>query len=250
MERIEADVDAVRLSFLKGKDRKVVYIHGSGCDATLWKNQLKAVGGYAVDLPNHGKSCSAEIRDIDDYAYFVAKAVKKLFGKAVIAGHSLGGAVAQKIYLNHPKVVEGLILIGTGVRLRVLPEILRGLKERPDETSKLVSEYSFANRNMAEEFSEIFRARPDLLRKDLLICDKFDLLEKYRNGEIRIDVPVLIVVGEKDRLTPVKYAEFLKKHISNSELVIIEDAGHMVMLERPEGLNDAMGRFLERFDNI
>lgn len=246
MERIEVDVDAVKLSILKGKEADIVYIHGSGCDATLWERQLLDVGGYAVDLPNHGDSCQAEIRNIDDYAYFVAKATKKILGKAIIAGHSLGGAVAQKVYLNHPKVVRGLVLIGTGVRLRVLPQILEGLKERPEETAKMVSQYAFSSEKLANEFSKLFAERSRVLLKDLTLCDRFDLLDKYRNGEIRIDVPTLIIVGEKDMLTPVKYSEFLNKHIQNSELVVIPEAGHMVMLEKPEELNRAIKEFLKK----
>jgi pimeloyl-ACP methyl ester carboxylesterase len=247
MERVEVDVDAVKLSFLKGKDADIVYIHGSGCDATLWESQLSDIGGYAVDMPNHGESCKAEIRDIDDYAYFVAKAIKKILGEAIVAGHSLGGAVAQKVYLNYPKVVKGLILIGTGVRLRVLPQILEGLKEKPEETAKMTSRYAFSDENLADEFSKLFAERATILLKDLSLCDRFDLLEKYRSGEIKIDVPTLIIVGERDMLTPVKYSEFLKQHIPNSEMVVIPEAGHMVMLEKPEEFNRAVKEFLKKF---
>ncbi|WP_290598110.1 MULTISPECIES: alpha/beta fold hydrolase [unclassified Archaeoglobus] len=247
MERVEVDVDAVKLSFLKGKDVDIVYIHGSGCDATLWESQLSDIGGYAVDMPNHGESCKAEIRDIDDYAYFVAKAIKKILGEAIVVGHSLGGAVAQKVYLNHPKVVKGLILVGTGVRLRVLPQILEGLKEKPEETAKMTSRYAFSDEKLADEFSKLFAERATILLKDLSLCNRFDLLEKYRGGEIKIDVPTLIIVGEKDMLTPVKYSEFLKQHIPNSEMVVIPEAGHMVMLEKPEEFNRAVKEFLKKF---
>ncbi len=246
MERVNIDIDAVKLSFLKGKDAGIVYIHGSGCDATLWENQLKEVGGYAVDLPNHGMSCVAEINSIDDYAYFVAKAVKKMLGKAVIVGHSLGGAIAQKIYINYPKVVKALVLVGTGVRLRVLPDILQGLKDKPAETAEMVSKFSFASDKFVDKYSKIFAERAGILRKDLLLCDKFDLLEKYKAGEIVIGVPTLIIVGEKDRLTPVKYSEFMKSHIPRSELAVIPDAGHMVMLEKPEEFNRVLKKFLEK----
>ncbi len=246
MERVNIDVDAVKLSFLKGKDVDVVYIHGSGCDASLWENQLKEIGGYAVDLPNHGMSCAAEINSIDDYAYFVAKAVKKMLGRAVVVGHSLGGAIAQKIYLDYPKVVKALVLVGTGVRLRVLPDILQGLKEKPAETAEMVSKFSFASDRFVDKYSKIFAERANILRKDLLLCDKFDLLERYKAGEIEIKVPTLIIVGEKDRLTPVKYSEFMKNHIPDSELVVIPDAGHMVMLEKVEEFNRALGNFLKK----
>ncbi|KUJ94719.1 MAG: Carboxylesterase (Est-3) [Archaeoglobus fulgidus] len=246
MERITLEIDALKISVLKGKEKDVMYIHGSGCDATLWERQLEDVGGYAIDLPNHGRSCAAEIRDIGDYAYFVAKAVKKLMGKAVIVGHSLGGAVAQKIYLEYPKVVKALVLVGTGARLRVMPEILTMLKEKPAEAAELVSKYAFSNQELAKEFSKVFAERAGVLHLDLSLCDRFDLLEDYRSGKVKVDIPTLLIVGEKDALTPVKYSEFFKKHIPSAEMVVIPEAGHMVMLEKPDEFNRALKNFIEK----
>jgi len=62
-----------------------------------------------------------------------------------------------------------------------------------------------------------------------------------RLGEI--GVPTLVVVGQEDKLTPVKYSRYLQQHIPEATLEVIEGAGHMVMLERPEALNDAIRRF-------
>lgn len=112
MERISFLIDNKRISVLKGSRERIFYIHGSGGDAEIWKNQLMDLGGYAIDLPKHGKSENAEIRSVDDYAYFVAEIVKKIAGKAIVVGHSLGGAVAQKVYLNHKEIVESLVLVG------------------------------------------------------------------------------------------------------------------------------------------
>ena len=246
MERVEIVVDDVRISLLKGRDEDIVYIHCSGGDAELWKYQLEYVGGYAIDLPNHGKSDCIKINSIDDYAYFVAEVIKKLFDKAVVAGHSLGGAIAQKVYLNYREIVSGLILIGTGARLRVLPELLEGLEKNPSETAKMLAEMSFANREFVDSFARIFEERAKVLRNDLILCDKFDLLEQYRNGSIKIDVPTLIIVGEKDVLTPVKYSQFFHKHIPNSKLVVISDAGHMVIIEKPEEVNREIKEFIEK----
>jgi pimeloyl-ACP methyl ester carboxylesterase len=246
MERVEVEVDGLKISLLKHGDRNVLYIHGSACDATLWEKQLEEIGGYAIDLPNHGKSGKAEIRSVDDYAYFAAKAVKKLMGSAVVVGHSLGGAVAQKMYLNHPEVVKALVLVGTGARLRVLPDFLKGLKEKPAETAAMVSKYAFADEKLAEEFSKVFAERAKILLLDLSLCDKFDLLEAYRNGEIMVEVPALLIVGEKDALTPVKYSEFFEKHIPLAEMVVIPDSGHMVMLEKVKEFNSALKGFIER----
>ena len=75
---------------------------------------------------------------------------------------------------------------------------------------------------------------------DFLACDQFDIM-----GEMeKIRVPALIVCGHEDRLTPLKYSEFLNKRIAGSRMEIIEDAGHMVMLEAPKPLSKAILNFL------
>ena len=65
-------------------------------------------------------------------------------------------------------------------------------------------------------------------------------------GEMeKIRLPALIVCGKEDRLTPVKYAEFLSKEIAGSRMEIIEGAGHMVMLEAPRALCGTILSFLD-----
>jgi len=79
-----------------------------------------------------------------------------------------------------------------------------------------------------------------VLLSDLQACDRFDVMERL--GEI--DVPTLVVAGSTDRLAPVKYARHLSEYISDAQLAIVEGAGHMVILERPAKVADAIGEFL------
>lgn len=72
---------SVNIAFRRGKPFPLIYIHGSGFDGSLWWRQLKEVGGYAVDLPGHGLSGEARVETVDDYAFYVARAVKKLWVK-------------------------------------------------------------------------------------------------------------------------------------------------------------------------
>ncbi|MCS7130583.1 MAG: alpha/beta hydrolase [Archaeoglobaceae archaeon] len=244
MERISFLIDNKRISVLKGSRERIFYIHGSGGDAEIWKNQLMDLGGYAIDLPNHGKSENAEIRSVDDYAYFVAEIVKKIAGKAIVVGHSLGGAVAQKVYLNHKEIVEALVLVGTGARLRVLPSVLEGLKIKASETSKIVANVAFHRKEFVEQFAKLFEERAKILLEDLMLCDAFDILEDYKAGKIRFEVPTIAIVGEHDLLTPLKYSEFFAKY--GAELRVIKNAGHMVMLENPLEFNAELKKFIDQ----
>uniref|UniRef100_A0A7J2THV8 Alpha/beta hydrolase n=1 Tax=Archaeoglobus fulgidus TaxID=2234 RepID=A0A7J2THV8_ARCFL len=242
MKRVELLVEGKRISILKASDFPIFYIHGSGCDATLWIKQLEELGGFAIDLPNHGESDELEVESVEDYARIVAEVVDRTSGSGLIAGHSLGGAIAQMVYLKHRKVVKALILISTGARLRVLPKILEGLENNPSETARFISEMAFASREYVEDFSKLFADRAKILLEDLKICDRFDLLEDFKAGKIRFDVPTIAIVGEKDMLTPVKYSQFFSNF--GARVAVIENAGHMVMLEKPKELNEIIRNFL------
>ncbi len=242
MERIFLSAGVVELSVLKGSEIPVFYIHGSAGDAEIWRNQLKEIGGYAIDLPNHGFSGKAKIRSIDDYAHFVSELVSRISGSGIIVGHSLGGAVAQKVYLNHKEVVEALVLASTGARLRVLPKVLEGLKENPSETAKFMADMAFRRKEFVENFGKLFKERARILLEDLTLCNEFDLLDDFRSGKIKFNVPALAVVGENDLLTPPKYSEFFKAF--GAEMKLIENAGHMVMVENPEAFNRCLKEFL------
>jgi len=242
MERIFLSIDGVELSVLKGSEVPVFYIHGSAGDAEIWRNQLKEIGGYAIDLPNHGFSGKAKIGSIDDYAHFVFELVSRISGSGIIVGHSLGGAVAQKVYLNHKRVVEALVLAGTGARLRVLPKVLEGLKENPSETAKFMADMAFHRKEFVEDFGRLFKERAGILLEDLTLCNEFDLLDDFRSGKVKFDVPALAIVGENDFLTPPKYSEFFKAF--GAEVRVVENAGHMVMVENPEAFNGCLKEFL------
>ncbi len=243
MERVQLFIQNKGISILKASDLPLFYIHGSGCDATLWLKQLEELGGFAIDLPNHGKSDEFKIESVEDYAEIISEVIKEISGSGIIAGHSLGGAIAQMLYLKHKNVVRALILIGTGARLRVLPKILEGLEKTPLETARFVAEMAFADKRFVDEFSKLFAERAKILHRDLKICDKFDLLEDFKSGKIKFEVPTVAIVGDKDLLTPVKYSQFFTNY--GAKLVVVENAGHMVMLEKPEKLNEVIKSFLK-----
>lgn len=137
----------------------------------------------------------------------------------------------QSYYFNYPNEVTALFLIGTGGRLRVLPETLKIVK---NNFSKFIEGM---NDDLKNEF---LKTAPNVCYDDLMICDEFDILDKTDS----IKIPCLILVGEKDNMTPVKYSEFFHKKIKNSDLVIIDNAGHYIMIEKPKKLNEAIENYI------
>jgi len=199
-----------------------------------------------VDLPGHGDAESKGEDSVEAYAAHLLYLIRSLPGEVFcLFGHSLGGAIVQLFALLHPRHVEALVLVGTGARLRVLPAILAGLKGRFEETVRLINDYAFSKKTppdlIQRGIEAMLRTPPVVLHGDLSACDRFDIMDRL--GDIQ--APTLLVCGEDDQLTPPKYAHYSAETIRDSRLEIIDDAGHMVMLEQPEEFNRRVTEFLQ-----
>jgi len=125
----------------------------------------------------------------------------------------------------------------------VNPDILEGFAKQPDLILDLMCKFSIAKENRPKLFEplreSLGQARVDVVAGDMLACSKFDLTGELQN----ICVPVLAVCGKEDKMTPPASSERIAAGIAGVKLVLIEGAGHMVMLERPEAFNDALVKF-------
>lgn len=234
-------------------DNPIVFIHGSGDSARIWRLQLEQLHNdrqvYAIDLPGHGER--PDTLPVEATVLDYARAVRGIIqdelhlDRAIIAGHSLGGAIALAMALEYASELEGLILIGTGARLRVHPSLLEAARERPEEARRQLGEMAVTPAHVSTILQTIIHEQvppgPHILYRDLAACDVFDVMARL--GEISL--PTLIICGADDRLTPVKYSQFLHEHVPGSTLRIIPGAGHYVMREQPEVVNLAIQKWLE-----
>jgi len=231
-----------------GNNRAIIFVHGSGGSSYIWKNQVKLDVDYdliALDLPSHDKSDSFSDLSLNSYVDVVRQLIKTLkYEGVILCGHSLGGAIIQQYYFTYPNEVSGLILCNTGGKLRVAPFILNSLKNNYQEFMDSLPADAFyratPKETIKQYIQEISKVSAEVTYKDFKICDGFDVLNKLD----AIEVPCLIIVGKQDQLTPVKYSEFFRNKIKNSELHIINKAGHMVMLEKPNEVNQAIEKFI------
>ncbi|TFG24998.1 MAG: alpha/beta hydrolase [Promethearchaeota archaeon] len=234
----------------KEENKAIIFIHGSGENSIVWKGQLNDLNlNYtliAIDLPSHAESDDFPELSLDLYLDVIKKLVDFLkLKKIVLCGHSLGGAIVQEYFFKNRKEVSALILCGTGARLRVSPMILNSLKNNYQEFLNGLPIGAFY-RKTPKEIKEALvietaKTKPEVTYADFKICDNFDVMDKVAS----INVPCLIVCGNEDKLTPVKYSQYFKDKIKDSKLVVIKDAGHMVMLEKPNELNKAIEEFIE-----
>lgn len=233
-------------------DLPVVLLHGAGGMHLTWPPEIRRIPGYrlyALDLPGHGKSDEVGgLQSIAAYAQRVQVWSEAIgLSRAVFVGHSMGGAIALEMALQFPEQVLGLGLIGTGARLRVHPDMLAAAAT-PTTFYKAIESivsWSFspqASPRLVELVGQRFgEVRPSVLHGDLIACDSFDASESLE----KIGCPVLVMCGTEDRMTPLRASQFLSSQIPSAQLVTIEDAGHMVMLEQPQTAAAALLAFLQ-----
>ncbi len=226
----------------------VVCLHGAGGSHLNWPKEIRWLPGavvYLLDWPGHGRSGGAGRQTIDQYVAVLTSFLETLsLPKAILIGHSMGGGVALQTALSHPERVRGLVLVASGARLRVAPAILQGLLDDFQNTIKLISDLAYGPdvpdevRQLSQEL--MAETSPQVMHGDFAACDAFDVRDRL--GEVH--VPTLVIGGSADRLTPIKYAQFLAQNIPGAQLVEVENAGHMVMLERAPEVSDAVARFV------
>jgi pimeloyl-ACP methyl ester carboxylesterase len=226
----------------------LVLVHGAGGTHLDWSPDLRRLPGahiLALDLPGHGRSMGAGRADTFAYAQDVCALLETLkIERAIIAGHSMGGAIAQQIAIHMPERVAGLILIGTGSRLPVEPALLQRIIEDTERVVEWLMDWSWsadvpqAIRDQGRQ--RLLETPPQVLQGDYIACQNFDVRDKL--GQIA--APTLVLGAADDRMVGLKFSVTLGERIPNATLVIIEGAGHMFPLEKSREVARAVTRWL------
>ncbi len=229
--------------------RTVFLIHGAGGRAELFAAQRRDLDQWfnvcALELPGHGQTPGPALDRVEAYASWVAAQLDKSGATpAAVLGHSLGGAVALTVALERPDLLSGLILLGTGARLRVLPAILDGMVDRFSDTVKMIVDFAYGQgvslKDKALGVEQMLAVGPQTLLGDFVACNTFDVTDRLAE----VKVPTLVITGEDDRLTPVKYGQSLADAVPGARFMTIGRAGHVAMVERPDEVTAAVAEFV------
>jgi pimeloyl-ACP methyl ester carboxylesterase len=227
----------------------VCLVHGTGGSSEVWTHQLEGLADLgrivALDLPGHGRSDGSIPKTIEDAAAVVAGFLDALgVTRVIIGGHSMGGAIAQQFALSCPERLDGLVLIGTGARLRVLPRLLDLLMTDCAAGVDLLMSLAVGAKAPAELRAALHRSTadnpPGVVLADLQACDAFDVMGRIST----VDTPTLVICGDEDQLTPPKYSRFLGQRIAGARVVVVAGAGHYVQVEKPRETTAAIHEFL------
>ncbi len=230
----------------------IVLIHGAGGNHLHWPIQVRRLSGYrvyALDLPGHGKSKGHGLHRVSDYTEQVLAWMDEVnLPKAALAGHSMGGAIALNLGIQYPERVLGSVLVGAGAHYPVNATFLENTAHETtfQSTVEFLASWAFnlgANSELVKAAQkQMLEIRPSVLHGDFVACDAFDARECLTE----IEHPTRVICGSVDRLMPVKHSQYLANQIPSAELEIIPEAGHMVMIEKPEQFAAVLAEFLER----
>ena len=232
----------------KGKgEPPLILIHGAGGTHLHWPPELRRLPDgrvLAVDLPGHGQSEGTSCATVVEFAAAIVSLLDSLnIQRAIVAGHSMGGAIAQTLALDYAERVAGLILVGTGARLRVAPQILDGVKADFAGAVDTIIQWSFSP--TASEMltrlahQRLLEVKPAVLLSDYAACNAFDAMTRVS----QIKSPTLVLVGSADKMTPEKYSRYFVEQIAGAQLKVFPGAGHMLPLERGAEMTQAVQAF-------
>lgn len=235
-----------------GTGEPIIFIHGVGGSSQYWYYQREYLKHFMkvilIDLPGHGKSPGDACKTIEEAREIVHDTILWLgIDKCFLAGHSMGGGIVMSFALTYPELLKGIILICTGAKLRVLPEILNEILANKEATVRtIMMDYAFSKKapqKMRENgFTEMMNCSVNTIYQGFSACDKFNVIDFL---DI-INLPAMVIGGRDDLLTPPVFSEYLHRKIRGSSLAIVEDAGHMVMLEQPDIVNKAIEDFVSK----
>ena len=224
-------------------------VPGMMCDERIFSPQIE-------ELSKNLEVTVADISSFPTVRELASDLLKKAPKSFSLLGHSMGGIVAMEIYSQEPNRIEKLILMDTNpkaeldeVKLKREPQI------REVNKGKLLEV-------MRDEMKPNYLAESENKRSVLNVCMDMALtlgpdvfINQSRALQSRLDqqntiqsikIPVLIMCGSEDKLCPVERHEMMHNMISDSDLIIINNAGHMPTLEQPRETTEVLKEWLMR----
>jgi pimeloyl-ACP methyl ester carboxylesterase len=247
----------------EGAGLPVIFLHAFPLNQTMWDDQVTALRNHCrvvtLDLRGFGHSDAPQGPYKMDQMAADVRALMTILNldKVVLVGLSMGGYIALALYRNYPETLRALVLADTRASGDTQEARRRRLKSA--ERAELDGSTAIA-RDMVPLLLGLstIENRPSVVKRVQAMIEsntpqgiagaQRGMAERRDSTYILagIDFPVLIVVGSEDTLTPVADAESLRNGIPGARMCVIESAGHLSNLERPDAFNTALDQFVER----
>jgi pimeloyl-ACP methyl ester carboxylesterase len=229
----------------------LILIHGAGASSQSFLPQLRQLDRFinilALDLPGHGQTPGPGMNSIFSYADWVYQVLNDSgFKTFFLGGHSMGGAIGLEVALRFPDRIIGLILMATAAYFDLSPDFFAGLAKDPSRTLTRINRQAYMGETspfvIAQSLALLEQTPLSVIQGDFQACRHFDC----REAITRLNCPVLIVAGDQDITIPLGSSEALEARIPDSRLLSLPGAAHMVMLEKPKEVNQAVCDFIAK----
>ena len=240
----------------ENNDETIVFLHGDGIAGWMWDEQLKAFSDYhciVPDLPGHGKSAEVKPVTVQDTADKIIDIIKNKAknGKAHLVGLSMGAQIAVQILNTAPEVVNHVLISGALARssqptesfLKLLDNLIALYLPDKNKIIRIMSYVRSYNipKNLLDKFREsTYVIEPYSLDKIL----RETILFKMPDNLEHVDVPVLVMAGEKDYRIINESALNLLNVLPNSKGAVALKVGHLWNIENPELFNNTLRAWL------
>ncbi len=259
-----ADINGLRVSYTddgRADSPVIIFVHGFPLNKTMWSSQVEALEkNYRVityDIRGHGESeAGSERFSIELFADDLFRLMDELdIKKCVLCGLSMGGYIALHAIQKSPAKFGALILCDTQCNVDT-PEVKEKRMSDIDHIKKSgLKEY--AENNLKNLFMPVsLQSKKDEVEsvkkmiREMSVQSLTDTLHALANRNetceklSKIEQPVLIIVGEEDNITPPSKGQFMQNKIKDSELKIVENAGHLSNLENAGQFNKYLNNFI------
>jgi 3-oxoadipate enol-lactonase len=241
----------------QGSGEAVVLVHGLGSSANVWEPQVRALADrftmVRLDLEGAGRSPATGALSIEGWVQDLKALLDHLkVARARFVGHSLGTLILQHFAVAHPEKVEKLVLIGVN---RAPPEARRvAIRERVakvraegiDAIVEAVVKGGVSPHTLAHKPEVVAFVRELLTRQPVegyaRSCEAMAAAVAADVSGIR--VPVLLIAGRDDAVSPVANSEGLAAELAEAQLRVLEQCGHWHPIEQPAAVSAALREFL------
>ncbi len=233
----------------------VVFIHGTGQDHTIWVLPTRYFARHgknvlAIDLPGHGRSGGATLETIEEMADWII-AVLDAAGlqRAALVGHSMGSLVTVAAAARHPDRVRAIVLVSTTVPMPVADFLLDKARDNSHTAIDILNFWGFSksaqlggnatpgNWMLGGGMRLMEKANAGVIHTDLKACNEY--IEGLGHAA-NVQCHALLILGERDMLTPTRSTRKVAAALPDAETVILEGAGHALLSERPDPVLDQL----------